>query len=315
MPAVASSYMHPSDNVPFGMSLSHDARLVSPTSLYSPWTRQLPSVVANIGYLKESNGNPYTYMYDPPAGIERQNCEFELVQMPIRDARQLAFLPSVDVEGFSLWDAPSMVSDFRDDQEIIAKYYAEMTELVREATGATSVIVFDHQIRQREAGRPPLSFGRAGDGSNPGAVGRVHVDYSEETGQKRLNLVLKDAMRCNSVERFSILNVWRSIKGPVLDTPLAVCDARTVGVGDLEPCEIRYQERSGKIYLVRHSNRHHWYYYPAMDRNEALVFKQYDSLINSVSRFTPHAAFDHPEATDSTPLRESIEVRCLAIFN
>lgn len=315
MSAVASSSALPSDDVPFGISSIHDSPPVNPTSRYSPWTRQLPSVVADMGYLKESDGNPFTYMYDPPAGIERQNCEFELVRMPIRDARQLAYQPSIDVEGFAFWDAPTMVSDFQNDQEIIAKYYAETTELVRDVTGATSVIVFDHQVRKREPGRPPLSFGRAGDGRSPGAVGRVHVDYSEETGQKRLNLILKDTALCSSVERFAIVNVWRSIKGPVLDTPLAVCDARSVGAGDLEACEIRYQDRTGQIYLVRHSARHHWYYYSAMDRNEALIFKQYDSLINSVSRFTPHAAFDHPDATQSTPLRESIEVRCLAIFN
>lgn len=315
MPSVASSSAPPSAKVPFGISSTLDFPTVSPTPRYLPWTRQLPSVVAELGYLKGSDGHPFTYMYDPPAGIERQNCEFELVLMPIRDARQLAYQPSVDIEGFALWDAPTLVSDFQNEQEIIAKYYAETTELVRHATGATSVIVFDHQVRKREAGRPPLSFGRAGDGSNPGAVGRVHVDYSEATGQKRLNLVLKDAALCNSIERFAIVNVWRSIKGPVLDTPLAVCDARSVGASDLEACEIRYLDRSGMIYLVRHSSRHHWYYYSAMDRNEALIFKQYDSLINSVSRFTPHAAFDHPEATESTPLRESIEVRCLAIFN
>ncbi len=315
MPAVASSSAPPSAKVAFGISSTLDIFPVNQITRYSPWTRQLPSVIAEMGYLKGSDDHPFTYMYDPPAGSERQNCEFELVRMPIRDARQLAHQPSVDVEGFALWDAPTMVSDFRNDQEIITKYYAETTELIRNATGATSVIAFDHQVRKREAGRPPLAFGRAGDGSNPGAVGRVHVDYSEETGQKRLNLVLKDAALCNSVERFAIVNVWRSIKGPVLDTPLAVCDARSVGASDLEACEIRYQDRSGKIYLVRHSNRHHWYYYSAMDRNEALIFKQYDSLINSVSRFTPHAAFDHPEATESTPLRESIEVRCLAIFN
>lgn len=315
MPAVALSSVPPSANLPFGITSTLNCPPVGLTPRYSQWTRQLPSVVAEMGYLKGSDGHPFTYMYDPPAGIERQNCEFELVRVPIQDARQLAYQPSVDVEGFALWNAPTRVSDFRNEQEITTKYYAEMAELVRDATGATSVIVFDHQVRKREAGRPPLSFGRAGDGSNPGAVGRVHVDYSEETGQKRLNLVLKDAALCNSVERFAIVNVWRSIKGPVLDTPLAVCDARSVGAGDLEACEIRYQDRSGKIYLVRHSNRHHWYYYSAMDRNEALIFKQYDSLINSVPRFTPHAAFDHPEATESTPLRESIEVRCLAIFS
>lgn len=315
MTVVASSSAPALVKAALGISSTLDFPPISPSPRFSPWTRELPSVIAEMGYLKGSDGHPFTYMYDPPAGTERQNCEFELIRMPIRDARHLACPPSVNVEGFALWDAPTMVSDFRDDQEIMAKYYAETTALVRNATGATSVIVFDHQVRKREVGRPPLSFGRAGDGSNPGAVGRVHVDYSEETGQKRLNLVLKDAALCHSVERFAIVNVWRSIKGPVLDTPLAICDARSVGAGDLEACEIRYQDRSGKIYLVRHSNRHHWYYYSAMDRHEALIFKQYDSLINGVSRFTPHAAFDHPGATESTPLRESIEVRCLAIFN
>lgn len=315
MPAVSLSRLSSSADLPISFASIDDLSSVRPTSRHSPWTRQLPSVIAEMGYLKGNHGNLFTHMYEPAAGIEQQNCDFEMVRMPIRDARQLNAQPSVDVEGFALWDAPTMVSDFRNDQEIITKYYAETTELVRDATGATSVIVFDHQVRKREAGRPPLSFGRAGDGSNPGAVGRVHVDYSEETGQKRLSLVLKDKALCDSVQRFAIVNVWRSIKGPVLDTPLAICDARSVGAGDLEACEIRYQDRSGKIYLVRHSNRHRWYYYSAMDRNEALIFKQYDSLINSVSRFTPHAAFDHPEATESTPLRESIEVRCLAIFD
>jgi len=315
MPAVATSKVLLSADLPFAVASTEETPPPSVKHRYSPWTRQLPSVVAEMGYLKKCDGELFTYMYEPPAGIERQNCEFELVRMPIQDARQLASPPSVDVEGFALWDAPSMVEDFRNDQEIITEYYQETSELVRNATGASSVIVFDHQVRKREVGRPPLSFGRTGDGSNPGAVGRVHVDYSEDTGHKRLNLVLKDRSLCDSVQRFAIVNVWRSIKGPVLDTPLAVCDARSVGAGDLEACEIRYQDRSGKIYLVRHSTRHHWFYYSAMDRNEALIFKQYDSLINSVSRFTPHAAFDHPDATEFTPLRESIEVRCLAIFN
>lgn len=281
---------------------------------YSPWTRPLPSVVAEMGYLKHSDGKPFTYMYEPPAGIERQNCEFELVVMPITDARNLASRPKIDVEGFELWEAPTEVVDFRNDEEVSSKYYAEASTLVKAATGASTVIAFDHQVRQREAGRPSLSFGREGDGSKAGAVGRVHVDYSEEAGQKRLNLVLQNQYLAESIERFAIVNVWRSIKGLVLDTPLAMCDARSVGASGLVAGEIRYQSRSGEIYLVRHSNRHRWYYYSAMTRNEALVFKQYDSLINGVSRFTPHAAFDHPDTTEATPLRESIEVRCLAIF-
>ena len=51
-----------------------------------------------------------------------------------------------------------------------------------------------------------------------------------------------------------------------------------------------------------------------MDRHEALVFKQYDSQVSGVARFTPHAAFDHPDTLLDAPLRESIELRCLVIY-
>jgi hypothetical protein len=51
-----------------------------------------------------------------------------------------------------------------------------------------------------------------------------------------------------------------------------------------------------------------------MDRHEALVFKQFDSQMSGVSRFTPHVAFDLPNVPDDAPLRQSIEVRCLVIY-
>lgn len=294
---------------------NHPPTHVEAGTLYAPWQPRPATLFAEMGYFSEAEGKPFTCMYDPLPGTAKQNCTFALIPTPIHDARQLPAQPNLEEEGFALWYAPSTVPDFRDELAVTHTYYKETGDLVRAATGASSVIVFDHQIRQREAGRPALGFGRKGDGSNPGAVGRVHVDYSEESGRKRLDLVLKDQATSKPLQRFAIINVWRSIKGPVLDTPLAVCDARSINVDDLAACEIRYQDRSGEIYLLRHSSRHRWFYYPAMNRDEALLFKQYDSQINGTARFTPHAAFDHPAANESTPLRESIELRCLAIFN
>ena len=116
------------------------------------------------------------------------------------------------------------------------------------------------------------------------------------------------------MRRYCIVNIWRSIKGPVLDTPLAVCDARSVMAKDLVNAEVRYPRRTGEIYLATHSPAHRWSYFSAMDRHEALVFKQYDSQLSGVSRYTPHAAFDHPDAPADAPLRESIEARCLVVF-
>jgi hypothetical protein len=99
----------------------------------------------------------------------------------------------------------------------------------------------------------------------------------------------------------------------VQDTPLAVCDARSVRREELVRGEVRYPRRTGEIYQLHHGAHHRWSYFSRMDRHEALLFKQYDSRTEGVARFTPHAAFDLPEIPAGAPLRESIELRCLVV--
>ncbi|MBT9599015.1 MAG: methyltransferase [Vitreoscilla sp.] len=270
---------------------------------------------AQLGYIASPEGRPVNYMYDPPEGVSKENCEYDFRDVRIADARGLAGHTSVHGEGFELWSASSAVDSFHDSEVITRMYYPECIELACAATGGSSAVVFDHLLRKRESGRPPLTFGRKGDGTQPGSVGRVHNDYTDESGRRRLGLVLRDPELVARVRRYCIVNIWRSVKGPIVDTPLAVCDARTVSVRDMVASEIRYTDRAGEIYLFEHSDQHHWYYYPEMDRDEALVFKQYDSRVSGVARFTPHAAFDLPDIPDDAPLRESIEVRCLVLFD
>ena len=273
------------------------------------------TVAARLAYLQPGTQRPVSYMYDPPAGTPKDNSGFDLQALLIADARDTAAATSVHREGFELWEAPSAVHSFHDPQAVVATYYPECVALACAATGGSSALVFDHLLRRREEGRPPLTFGRSGDGRQPGSVGRVHNDYSEASGQRRLGLVLRDAERVARVRRFCIVNLWRSIAGPVLDTPLAVCDARTVAAADLVAGEIRYPDRVGEIYLLTHAARHRWHYYAEMARHEVLVFKQYDSQAHGVARFTPHAAFDLPDSPVEAPLRESNEVRCLVLFD
>ena len=51
-----------------------------------------------------------------------------------------------------------------------------------------------------------------------------------------------------------------------------------------------------------------------MQRNEALVFKCYDSEKDGRARWTAHAAFEDPTSPPDAPPRESIEIRTLALF-
>lgn len=273
-----------------------------------------PQTQAELGYMSPTQERPCNYAYEPPAGTPWENYDADDRTVTIRDARHWLVQSSLDQEGFALLDAPSDVSDFNDRDAVIGRYYAEVAQLACAATGAKRAVVFDHLVRKREAGNSTLGFGRAQRGVAASANGRVHNDYSEESGRRRLALVLGDDAAPGGSGRFGIVNVWRSIKGPVLDTPLAVCDARSVDTADLVCGEVRYPQRSGEIYLLRHAARHRWSYFSAMDRHEALVFKQYDSQVSGVARFTPHAAFNHPDAPPDAPPRESIEVRCLVIY-
>lgn len=272
-------------------------------------------LVAGLNYIVPSGYKPFSYTFEPPADTPWESCPYELRQMAIEDARRRSARPSIDVEGFELWDAPSSVGNFLDEEEVRKTYYRECSDLALAVTGASRAYVFDHLVRRRERDRAPISFGRKGADGLPAVNGRIHNDYTEASGKRRLGLVLPDADAALRNHRFAIVNIWRSIAGPIRDTPLAVCDARSVTVTDLVESEVRYPRRTGEIYNAVHSPRHRWSYFSAMDRHEALVFKQYDSQVNGVARFVLHSAFDLPHIDPEAPLRESMELRCLVVYD
>lgn len=270
-------------------------------------------ITAVLSCLCPGQQRPFSYAFPPPAGRPWESGRFENVQVAIADARGLPSPAGLDEEGFELWDAPTAVTDFGDADEITGRYYAEATELALAATGGSRAFVFDHLLRRRSSANPTLAFGRA-TGGRTGVNGRIHCDYTEQSGRRRLELVLPDAAARAGIRRFAIVNIWRPLRHPVLDTPLALCDARSVWRQDLVVAEVRYPRRTGEIYFLVHAERHRWVYSSAMKPQEALVFKQFDSD-EGVARFTPHGAFDHPDAPPDHPARESIELRCLVVYD
>jgi hypothetical protein len=108
--------------------------------------------------------------------------------------------------------------------------------------------------------------------------------------------------------------VWRAINQPIESNPLAVADAQTLDAQDLLIAERRYPGRVGQTYRLKYNPKHRWYYFPRMRRDEALVFKVYDSLKDGRARFTPHTSFDDPTTAPGAPPRQSIEARALVFF-
>ena len=114
--------------------------------------------------------------------------------------------------------------------------------------------------------------------------------------------------------RFAIVQVWRAINRPIQSNPLAIADASSIAPEDLLIAERRYPHRVGQTYRLKHSPAHRWFYFPEMRRDEALVFKVYDSEKDGRARFTPHTSFDDPSTPPGAPPRQSIEARALVFF-
>ena len=311
---------------PAGKACTHESRASQPEAfslegrarrgLNAPMAARLQdpllAVRAGLLYLQPGAERPFNRVGPPGAGPS-ENCAYESYTVSIANARESLFAPTLQASGFTLADAPTEVRDFHDPAQVESTYYGELREIALQATGGRRAIVFDHLLRKREAGRPAMTLGQRERGGLPGAAGRVHNDYSEASGRARLALVLGEKDAARQIGRWCIVNVWRSARGPVVDTPLALCDARSVAREDLIETELRYPNRTGEIYQLRFNAAHRWSYFDTLQPDEAIVFKQFDSD-RSVARFTPHAAFDHPGTPPDAPLRESIEARILVLF-
>lgn len=234
--------------------------------------------------------------------------EFEDREVTIYDARKLASPPTLDHQGFSLLPHPSGIEDFYELEKVRLQYEAQISELVLSVTGAKDVLVFDHTLRSD-------ARDIRGEHSTREPASVIHNDYTDASAARRLRdqLPPQEAEEC-ARHRFAIVNVWRSIKGPVLSSPLACCDASTFAPTDLVASERRARERIGELELVSWNPQHKWYYFPQMNREEALLIKTFDTVQDGRARRSIHSAFANPLAPVDAPPRESIESRLLVFF-
>ncbi|MGA3002336.1 MAG: CmcJ/NvfI family oxidoreductase [Acetobacteraceae bacterium] len=266
----------------------------------------LPYVEAELHYLGRMTERPRNYTYDPPPGVPRSNTVHESHIVPIYDLRGIEAEISLDREGFELLGQVSAVRDFYDDDEVRSVYYPEAERFIAEATGASRVFIFDHTVRRRVAG---ASDRVPGVPRQPAT--RVHVDHTARSGPQRVRDLLGDEAEGLLKGRVQIINLWRPIRGPLRDAPLAVCDAQSVAPGDLVLSDLVYRDRAGETYAVTYNPAHRWFYVPEMQPDEVLLLKCFDSETDGRARFMPHSAFNDPTIPADILPRESIELRTL----
>mmetsp|Transcript_16864 Transcript_16864/g.25343 ORF Transcript_16864/g.25343 Transcript_16864/m.25343 type:complete len:383 (+) Transcript_16864:92-1240(+) len=334
--------------------------------VYQDWRGRVTAVKTPLNYQErdavtpslERNGKVGTNRDLKGSDSTLYGTAFEPTSTNIVNARLLDTAPSLNVEGFAL--LPHNIDrelgkdfDFYDNESIIRKYYPSIEKLVKAATGASHVYAFDHNVRC--AGGKKSGKSLKGGNSVQGPAHIVHTDYTLNSSEQRLRDLsgpakVNDTWRLVKGEKeplipptlvqkvtdkkegkWAMINVWRNIKRePVQRFPLAVVDSRSVDPEDLVTFEIHYSDRVGENYFIRNTpkqQRHKWHYFPQMVRDEALVFKQWDStgklqrskgkvqtIQSTTPQFVPHSAIDDPTTSPKAPDRESIEVRCVLIF-
>lgn len=250
------------------------------------------------------NGKVYTNRDVDGNDSDWYGAEVVQQEIVIKDGRQSiieGYKHRLWTHGFELRECPLADADiqFLDLEQIVQKYYPQCEQIVKQATKATQVYAFDHNIRWASAND---SHARIKDGQQvQRPIHIMHGDYTLDSAPQRLrdlanplgvndtlstvlgekaSLLTKDEINkvLEEGKRFAIINVWRNIDNtPVMRDPLALCNGQTLSSDDFVVFEIHYSDRIGENYFAKYSPAHEWWYYPEITRNEVILIKQWDS--------------------------------------
>jgi hypothetical protein len=263
------------------------------------------TVTAEIPYTLDTGEKLVNETFGPNNIRRRKNGTIDGRPMQIGNGRMHDF--TLEENGFTLVEHKTAMKDFFNEDELNSVYHREVERLIKQVSGAQRVVVFDHTLRSGNESEREAKLIRE-------PVLSAHNDYTEWSGPQRVRDLLPDEAEALLARRFAIIQVWRAINQPIQSNPLAIADARSVAFEDFMLAERRYPNRVGQTYRLRYSPKHQWFYFPEMRRDEALVFKVYDSVKDGRARFTAHTSFDDPTSPPGAPPRQSIEARALAFF-
>ena len=267
-------------------------------------------VTAVLRYLASSSQRPRADSEYPSHSV------MPTVEVPVlaRDARAASRPPSLAVEGFALFAHQSRVRDFGNGEQLETIYLPEVEELVRLATGASQAWALPRPVLRSESHPPSHANEVVRDATAP----VVHTDYSAKAIPELIAAAQgRRREAAPSWRRFALYTVWRSLRPPPQDRPLALCDLRTVEGRDLVPADAVGNPGSlthiAEFLLLLPNPSHQWSYFADMRPDEALIFQQLDSASDTPSG-CPHTSFEFPESEARLP-RLSIEARVCAFFN
>jgi len=104
---------------------------------------------------------------------------------------------------------------------------------------------------------------------------QVHVDQTPAAAEARVHRHMPASEVKSLLEhRYQIINLWRPINNPAFDSPLALCDYRSVDAQrDLVPVKLIYPDREGEVFGVKFTPEHRWKYLRGMNTDEVVLIK------------------------------------------
>ncbi|TPX18958.1 uncharacterized protein E0L32_011351 [Thyridium curvatum] len=274
---------------------------------------------------------PYSFQYYLKEDFPRTNVKQTPIPIELKSIRDQNPPPSLDAQGFAVHELETRMQyeDFADEKTIEGIYCKELEKYFLEALGAKHVRALDYQVRRREEAFPKLK-GRIPLTPQPSLI--THVDVTppaaqaiiEELYQSTSDKILQSryqlitwVLRLSSFKSSMLRyknapRVWRPLRVPVKDWPLAICDATTVDRDDLIASDVLYPNFIAENHLIHHNEKQKWYWLPEQTDKEVLVFKALDTGC-STSWPCPHGAFPLPDQSSGRTLRESIDVRLLVM--
>ena len=265
------------------------------------------TIEATLNYIVNDGSKIFTVTAGPGGQDVRSGGTQDPRRVTIHNGRPHARELTLERNGFCFVPHDTKVADFYDEDEIRRVYYPEMEALIKAHSGAKRVVVFDHTLRTADSELRESRKIRE-------VVRRVHNDYTEWSAPQRVRDILPDEADELLKGRFAIIQVWRPIRHPVESHPLAMADAASLSPQDMVISERRYPDRVGQTYAITYNPAHKWFWFPRMRREEALVFKVFDSMRDGRARWTAHTAFEDPTSPPHPRPRESIEIRTLSFF-
>jgi hypothetical protein len=264
-------------------------------------------IEATLNYIVDDGSRVFTIVAGPGGTDTRSGGKPDPRRVTIHNGRLQATDFVLERNGFRFVRHDTKMKEFFDEDEIRRVYYPEMEALIKAESGARRVVVFDHTLRTADDESRESKKIRE-------VVRRVHNDYTEWSAPQRVRDILPDEAEQLLQRRFAIIQVWRPIRYPVETYPLAMADAQTLSAADMIVSERRAPTRVGQTYAIKYNPAHKWYWFPHMRREEAYVFKVFDSMKDGRARWTAHTAFEDPTTPPHARPRESIEIRTMAFF-